>query len=482
MNMLNKITPKLLLAALILTMGSGLVQAQALKPPEASKPAAASVSVPELRKIANQAHLKKNYTAFRQAIFQLHKVRPNNSEYMYQLVLAHALLDEKTEALNIMLQMQQQGLSYDFTQTPDSKNISSTQVFQYLNELMIEAGQPMGNAEPVITLDKEVILPEAIDWDPQREAFLIGTVQSGSIYSVNSTGEKTELVRANNENGIWGIYDVAVDSARNRLWASSASNPQFSGFDPVDKGRSVLLEFDLETFELIKHYPVPVDGRPHSLGNIALAPNGDVYVADSILPVVYVKKANEAKLNPFFASRERVSLRGLAVSDDGLFLYLADYEMGLGVVDLVAGKAFNLSSPETLNLGGIDGLNYWNGSLVIIQNGISPQRILNLKLDPSGRAVSDIAPLAVALEIMDSPNYGTVVGDDFYFFANSHWGYSDERVKPIVIAKTSLADVANIVPPDAKRLMEQYEKAQSEGRVKPAPGQEKADTDKKEEG
>lgn len=480
--MLNKKLRRLLLAVLISVMGGGFVQAQALKPPESKKPEQAPLSVPQLREMANQAHFKKDYAAFRQIISRLHQARPNNSEYMYQLVLAHALLDEKSEALNIMLQMQQQGLSYDFTRTPDSKNISSTQVFKYLNDLMIEAGKPMGTAEPVITLDKELILPEAIDWDPGREAFLVGTVKSGSIYSVSSSGEKTELVRANNENGIWGIYDVLVDSARNRLWASSASNPQFSGFDPVDKGRSVLLEFNLETFELIKHYPVPVDGRPHSLGNIAMAPNGDIYVSDSMLPVIYVKKADETKLKPFFASRERVSLRGLAVSDDGRFLYIADYEMGLGVVDLVAGEAFNLTTPETLNLGGIDGLNYWNGSLVIIQNGISPQRIMNLELEPNGRAVSNIAPLAVALEIMDSPNYGTVVGDDFYFFANSHWGYSDEQAKPVVIARTSLSDVASIVPADAKLLMEQYEKAQSEGRVKPAPGQEKPEKEKKDTG
>ena len=43
-------------------------------------------------------------------------------------------------------------------------------------------------------------------------------------------------------------------------------------------------DVDLASMELIKHYPVPVDGRPHSLGNMALAPNGDLYVGVRIKP------------------------------------------------------------------------------------------------------------------------------------------------------------------------------------------------------
>ncbi|NND45554.1 MAG: hypothetical protein HKN58_09540 [Xanthomonadales bacterium] len=437
---------------------------------QANRPAK---GVPQLLKEANEAYAEKNFQAYRAALQALHRQRPYNSEYMYQLVLAHALLDEKRAAYNVMLQMQRQGLSYDFDQAPETKNLRQTQLYQYLNGLMVEAGQPVGAAEPVASLDGSARLPEAIAWDPQRERFLVGTVADGLILAVNTDGSSEELLRADDRNGIWGIHGLAVDAARNRLWASSAAHPGFSGFDPVDQGRSVLLEFQLDNLELLRRHPVPVDGRPHLLGKIAVADSGDVYVADTLLPIIYVKPADAESLRPYFASQSLVSLRGLALSDDGSKLYAADAEMGIVVVDVKQGTPYNLEAPETLNLGGIEGLEFWQGHLVIVQNGIRPQRLLRLELDPDGLAVSAIAPLAVGLDIMDMPTHGVAVGDEFNFFANSHWGQRQDQ--PVTIAKTSLDDVAQIVDPEAQRLFEQYEQAKQRGDVRPmAPQQSEA--------
>lgn len=441
------------------------VLAQTPKQQPVQQAAKATIGVPGLRQEANLAFANKDYLAFRKAMVQLHRLRPNNSEYMYQLVLAHALMDEKSAAFNIMLQMQRQGLSYDFNQSPESANIRETQLYDYLNELMISAGEPVGTVTAVTTLAPDVVRALAIAWDAGREAFLVGTVSDGSIRAVAMDGTSELLIRADESNRIWGIYDFAVDPSRNRLWASSAANAQFSGFDPVDRGRSVLLEFELESMELIRRYPVPVDGRPHSLGNMALAPNGDLYVADSILPMVYVRKADQQKLKPYYTSKNMVSLRGLDISDDGKMLYVADYEMGIAVIDLELNKPYKLSIPETLNLGGIDGLNYWAGHLVVIQNGIKPQRIMSLQLDESGRGVSNVAPLAVALELMDYPNYGTVVGDVLYFFANSHWG-SKNQFKPVTIASTVLSQVPEIIAPDMKKFLEDRAQMQERPPVK----------------
>jgi len=81
-------------------------------------------------------------------------------------------------------------------------------------------------------------------------------------------------------------------------------------------------------------------------------------------------------------------------------------------------------------------------------------------------------PVVVALEIMDFPNYGTVIGDELYFFANSHWGSGDDSLKPVTIASVSLSATVEIISLDAERFLEQYKNAQALGRVKPAPGQE----------
>ena len=107
--MLNNQAVKVLGAVLMLICVPALAQAPRQQPGQQA--AKAAQGVPGLREEANRAFSSKDYRAFRQAMVRLHALRPNNSEYMYQLVLAHALMDEKSAAFNIMLQMQRQGLS-----------------------------------------------------------------------------------------------------------------------------------------------------------------------------------------------------------------------------------------------------------------------------------------------------------------------------------------------------------------------------------
>jgi hypothetical protein len=80
--------------------------------------------------------------------------------------------------------------------------------------------------------------------------------------------------------------------------------------------------------------------------------------------------------------------------------------------------------------------------------------------------------LAVALEIMESPNQGTVVDDDLYFFANSHWQREADR-KPVIIARTPLAEATNIIDPEAQQLMERINEARERGEVRPGKMPEK---------
>lgn len=412
-------------------------------------------NVPALLVKANNAYAGKDYPVFLASMEKLNKLRPNNSEYMYQLVIAYALMDKKSEAYNLMLRMQQQGLAYDFTQSDDTLNIRDTQVFEYVNDLMKIAGNPLGESEQVFVLPAEVVMPETITWDESRQKFLVGTIAEGQILAVGKDGEFTELLKADSENGMWAIFDILVDQPRNRLWVSSASLPGFSRYDPVDQGRSALFEFNLETLDFINSYPVSVDGRPHILGSMVLSPNGDIFIADRALPLVYSKAAGEEKIKPVLAFRELISQRGIAMQPDGRIMYVADREMGIMVVDLEAERARLLEIPETLNIGGIDGLYLKDNRLFIIQNGISPQRVMRLQLNSSGTKVESVRPLAVAQAEFDLPSFGTIEGEYLYFFANSQWMDKTGSQKPVTVLRTPLDSSADLVQPDLQLFLKQ---------------------------
>ena len=409
-------------------------------------------NVPALLTKASEAYAANDYLLYSKVLERLREMRPNNSEYMYQLVIAYALMDNKPKAYELMLEMQQQGLAYDFSLVDTTQNIRGTEVFDYVNDLMKMAGTPIGESELVFTLPESVKAPDAIAWDESRGAYLVGTAIDGSVIAVSPEGETKELLKANSENGMWAVFDILVDQPRNRLWVSSAAIPGFSGFDPIDQGRSALFEFNLETLELIQRYPVSVDGRPHILGSMVMNKEGDIFIADRVYPFVFKKPVNEQKLIAVMASREMISMRGIAMQPDGQIMYLADREMGIMVVDIGAGRAGALQLPPNLNLGGIDGMYLWENRLVIIQNGIKPQRVMRLQLDASGTRVESVRPLAVAQPGFDYPSFGTIKGQDLVYFANSQVTNGKVNTNPVSVFRTPLDSSADLQAPD----MEEY--------------------------
>ena len=442
----------ILVMALTLAVSSPALQAQT------AVPQAKPENVPALLAKANKAYTEKDYMGFSKALESLHRLRPNNSDYMQQLVIAYALMDEKAKAYEVMLGMQQQGLSFDFTTSEHTASLRGTEVFDYVNDLLIINGNPVGEVETVFTLPESVVMPEAISWDESRQKFLVGTISEGQVLAVGEDGAVSELLRAGESNGMWAIFDILVDEPRNRLWITSASMPGYSRFDPAEKGRSALFEFDLKTLDFIRRYPVPVDGRPHILGSMFLDPNGNIYIADRSLPLIYSKPADEDKLKPMLILKDMVSQRGIAMQPDGRIMYVADREMGIMVVDLEARQARLLEVEDSLNLGGIDGLYLDNNRLFVIQNGIKPQRIMRLQLDSSGTKVASVAPLAVALPEFDLPSFGAIKGEDLYYFANSQWLGDKGSQKPVTVLRSSLNSSVELVKPE----MEQFLKQQAE--------------------
>lgn len=433
---------------------------------QTAKAEAMEENVPALLLRANQSYASKDYETFRKTLEQICELRPNNSEYMYQLVIAYALLDEKRAAYDVMLRMQKQGLGYDFTLSDDTMNIRGTQVFDYVNDLMKIATEPTGVSEPVFVLPEDVILPEAINWHENRQKFLVGTIADGRIIAVGKDGQVEELLRADGKNGLWSIIDILVDQPRNRLWVTSASMQGFTNFDPMDKGRSALFEFNLETLELVRRYPVPVDGNPHILGNMVLGPDGSVFAADRVLPLIYKKTAGEDRLKPVLALKEMISQRGLAMQPDGRIMYVADREMGIMVVDVERQLAQLLRIPETLNLGGIDGLYLKDNALYVIQNGIKPQRVMRLQLDASGTKVDEIRPLAVAQPDFDLPSFGVIEGEDLYYFASSQGIGKASEPKAVKVLRTPLNAGGDLVQPDLQQFLRQQAEMNKPGEQK----------------
>jgi hypothetical protein len=72
------------------------------------------------------------------------------------------------------------------------------------------------------------------------------------------------------------------------------------------------------------------------------------------------------------------------------------------------------------------------GSLFVVQNGTSPERVIRLKLDESLTRAVSTEIVERATPTLGDPTHGVFVGDDFYYIANSGWSELDDHgdVKP----------------------------------------------------
>ena len=467
--MSSKIPSVTLVSAFLLLLAANL-QSQSLpappdsgsEPAKQSAPAEKSTRSPQtieedvtsLQKQAIQSYENGEYLRFVGATMKLRKLRPYEQQYMVGMVVGGALIERGNTAYNYMHVMQQQGLSYDFNSTEDTANIRGTEVYDYLNGLLIKNGESMGEGRQAFALPEMVILPECIAWDDSRGRFLVGTIQTGALLSVTPGGEVEELLRADDENGLMAITGIAVDPVNNRLWLSSAGIPGFAGALPTDLGRGALYEYNLETLELLRRREIPVDGLPHIPGSLVVSAGGDVYLMDRALPMLFRKPADSDHLELYLASKELVGFRDLAISDTGDRLYVADTALGILVVNLEDGRSGMLAAPDSLNLGGISGLTYSEGSLLMLQNTITPQRLMRLKLDADGTSVVETVPLAVALDQFDAPSFGTVQGGALYYFASSNRPGGIGEPRPVVVMKTPTVLSEPIIPVE-KRMFDE---------------------------
>lgn len=411
-------------------------------------------SIAELEAESQKAYQEKNWVKLYSTNMKLHKRRPYTPEYMTEIIRAAAAIDRRRTAYHFMLMMQQQGLSYDMNAIEETAGMRGSEAYDYINKLMLEAGQPAGEGEWYMDVP---VLPRDLGdvaWDETRQRFLVGTRNDGRILSVSDDGKVELLLQADEENGLWSIEGLAVDAGSNSLWVASSATPDFAGFTPADANRAGLYRFELDSLKPSGRYNLAADGLPHSLGSIAVASDGTVYVIDRAVPMVYRKTADSDKLEHFVALPGFVALTDVSVTPDNSRLFVSDAVMGILLVDPLGGTSALLEGPETLNQYGIYGVDYVPGALVITQSGISPQRLMRLELDAAGAAVEMVKPMAIALEGFDWPGVGTLRGDNLYYFANQGTGSGDKQAKMMV---TPLDAGGEITQPDMRLFEESLE-------------------------
>lgn len=371
---------------------------------------------------------------------QLSTLQPGAGDLRLALATTYALQGRKTETYDLLLAMQKQGYGYDLADNPNFAKVSDTKVWPYILDGLKANRKPFGEGKVAFTLPAGDNLFESLAYDPRRKQFLVGSVREGTVSLVGKDGKLTSFITPDAQNGLWSVYAMAADPAADALYVASTASVYFKGFSQSDFGKAGVFKFKLSTGKLVDKYLLSPDQKPRTLSSIAVGKNGRVFAADGLRNVIY--RVDGGALKPLVDNPKLTSVRGMAVSGDGNTLYFADYTLGVFGIDLAAGKGFDLRyDPAKLVLGGIDGLLWYDHALVVIQNGMSPHRVMRLSLSDDGRSVSKAMPLDVASAALNLPTYGAIDGDGLYFIANSQKNQYDTYGTPKDDAKLQAVNV-----------------------------------------
>ncbi len=294
------------------------------------------------------------------------------------------------------------------------------------------------------TSPDSTVFAEGVDADNASGRIYVASIRNRTVYLVDPDGTWRDLT-LHRWPRVGAVLGVRVAQGGKSLWVTTVGLPQMRDYTPADSSLAALLLVRAADGIIERRWDLPNDGAPHVLGDLAVGPAGDVFMTDSRQPVLYRLRPGadtfETTRHPLFRS-----LQGAAATPDGRFLYLADYSHGLLRIELRTGGVMRLTdAPGTTSLG-IDGLVLHGPTLIGVQNGISPARIVRFTLTPDGLGISRVDVLDRQPGLADEPTIGTLLDGGYLYVANSQWEKYDDagqrrdgtRLAPTYLIRVSL--------------------------------------------
>jgi sugar lactone lactonase YvrE len=392
----------------------------------------------ELFQKLSEAARQKNWQSARDVLTQIGRELPAPTpRYMLSVATIEARLGHKDEALKWIEKYVVTGLSFDPAKDEDLKSLMRVGTGEKVTALMKERSLPVTNAEFVCELPQIDTMPEDITYLKSSGDFFVSSIQHHTIYRVSlpKAGSRQctmEELPLPAEAKRWPTLAISADPKRKTLWVTASAMPGFSGIPKEEQGKAVLMEIDPTTGKVLHRFD-PATTGPAVLGDMCVTDQGTVYVTDSIGGGVYRLHGDlqTAKLEKI--ADGLFSPQTAVLSRDGKRLFVADYTMGIAVIDLPAADAApNLSAkvnylphPENVAVVGLDGL-YRNGdSLIGIQNGTEPERILRFLLNPVQTEITGDQVIHQVGQL--DPTHAVEVDGWFYATSNVGWSKVDDN-------------------------------------------------------
>jgi sugar lactone lactonase YvrE len=416
-----------------------------------------TVQAQQLAREATAAAEAQDYPKYLEKMQAAVALRPDYPRLLVNLAAAQALNDQPEEAVATLAKLAALGVHSPVEKNKAFAALRERKDFKdVVKKLAANLQNFIGEGEIAFQVPGMTGLIEGIAWREKTGQFFFGDVHHRCVWVRRAPEAKDakssapiKVERFTHEgDDLFGVFGLVVDEDRGTLWAATSAVTAMEGYDDTTQhGAAGVADIDLYTGAVRRVARVTDDGRPHVIGDLALGPDGTLWLPDSGATVLWRLAPGAKEPEAFVESDEFTSLQGAVVRPDNSAVIVADYGGGLLRVDLRTRAVRPLEPPPNTTLLGIDGLVLApTGELIAVQNGVRPNRVLRIRLDIADEAIERVEVLEAAHLNMVAPSLGCIAaGGNFFFVGNANWEHFDEpgatatAPRPVPIFRTKLA-------------------------------------------
>jgi sugar lactone lactonase YvrE len=365
---------------------------------------------------------------------------------VYHRARALALAGRRDSAVALLDRLARQGAVAAFEAPTDSAftGLVADAGFKEALEAIGRAREPLVRSTPAFELAERDLIAEGVAYDTRSGTLFVSSLYKRKIVAVARDGSVRDFV-ATGADGLGPVVGMEVDHRRRALWAAAMYLPEgrIPFPDSTLMAHGVLFKYDVDSGRLIKRYVIPPGEVRYGFNDVTVLPNGDAYVTDSQGGGIFAVRSDGDSLVEVVPSGTYLFPNGITRSDDGRRLFVG-HGGGLDRIDLPSRRRTRIAAPDTINLGGIDGLAFYRNSLIAHQpSGFN--RVIRFHLDRNAQRVVRAETIDRHHPSFVIPTTGEVAGRTYYYIANSQLrAFRDGKIlpwaelAPVVLLKTDL--------------------------------------------
>lgn len=384
----------------------------------------------DLQKQAFDAYKAGNFAQAAKDFGAALTFRPHHPGLLYNFAATSAKAGNKDDAIRALNEYADMGLIAAVEKDDDFAPLKGDARFNAILDRFRANARPIGTSTIAARLS-EPMLAEGVVYDAINKRFFISSVDQRKIVQIATDGVATDFVPSGRD-GLLSAFGMAIDQKNGLLWVSVSGVVHGHNLKPEENGSAGAFAFDLRNGAFVTNMisKPAAAGAQRVVGDLTIGPDDAAYATDSALPIIYAipspfsRPANISL--EWMKSEDFVSLQGIATTKDAKGFIVADYSMGLFFIDRATKATQRVDYAGGTTLLGIDGLIRNGNTLIAVQNGIAPARILAITLDASGNSVTGAKVLSANDPNIPEPSLGTMRGDDYCVVANAQWSRFNE--------------------------------------------------------